>query len=230
MPSDQSTTVSEEVGEKLHDLAAEVKPRLRGWLHAGVMPLAVAGGVVLVALSPTTGTRIAAAVFMLTAMLLFGVSAIYHTGTWTAQTKERLKRFDHANIFLLIAGSYTPFTTQRLEGGWAIGMTTLVWGMALGGVVCKLLINSLSEKFWVGAYIAFAWVAVLALKPLLDGVSLNALILLALGGGIYMLGVRFFMHHALPFRRAVWHGFVVVAAAVQYAAVWAGVVLAPTAV
>src|SRR4028118_1360467 len=115
MPTDPTSSVSEEVGEKLHELAAEVKPHLRGWLHAAVMPLAVAGGVVLVALSPTTGTRLAAAVFMLTAMLLFGVSAIYHTGTWTPRTKERLKRFDHANIFLLIAGSYTPFALLLLE-------------------------------------------------------------------------------------------------------------------
>src|SRR5690606_6369999 len=94
----------------------EIKPRLRGWLHLGVTPLTLAAGIVLVTLSPTASTKVGSALFMSTALLLFGVSAVYHTGTWSPRTWAFLRRFDHANIFLLIAGSYTPFSIILLEG------------------------------------------------------------------------------------------------------------------
>src|SRR3954451_15461078 len=88
---------------------AFAKPKLRGWLHAGTAPLALAAGIVLIVLSPTQSTRIASAVFATSALILFTVSAIYHRGTWSPRTWAFLRRFDHANIFVLIAGSYTPF-------------------------------------------------------------------------------------------------------------------------
>jgi hemolysin III len=188
MPSDQTTSMSEEVGEKLHDLAAEVKPRLRGWLHAAVMPLAVAGGVVLVALSPTTGTRLAAAVFMLTAMLLFGVSAIYHTGSWTPQTKERLKRFDHANIFLLIAGSYTPFALLLLEPRDAAVLLILVWSGAVLGVAFRVFWLGAPRWLYVPVYIALGWAAVFWMPAFADNASAAVLTLLIVGGGLYSVG------------------------------------------
>src|SRR5437868_14205836 len=93
-----------DVAEKLDDL----KPKLRGWLHLGTAPLALAGGIVLIALSPTTTTRIGSIVFACSALLLFTVSAIYHTGTWSPRTWAFLRRFDHSNVFILIAGPYTP--------------------------------------------------------------------------------------------------------------------------
>ena len=95
--------------DQLSSALEELKPKLRGWLHAVTAPLTLAAGIVLIVLSPTTATRIGSVVFMVTSMLLFTVSAIYHRGTWSPRTWSILQRFDHANIFLLIAGSYTPF-------------------------------------------------------------------------------------------------------------------------
>ena len=93
-----------------------MKPKLRGWLHLATAPLTVAAGIVLIALSPTAPTRIGSAVYTLSAVLLFTVSAVYHRGHWSPRVHGFLRRFDHANIFLLIAGSYTPFTLLLLEG------------------------------------------------------------------------------------------------------------------
>src|SRR6185312_16381934 len=96
---------------------AAVKPRLRGWIHAGTFPLALAAGIVLVALAPTERARIGAAVFAVTATLLFGTSAVYHRGTWSPRLHGLLKRLDHSNIFLIIAGTYTPFALLLLPEG-----------------------------------------------------------------------------------------------------------------
>ena len=106
--------------ESLHDAVSDklddLKPRLRGWLHLGTAPLALAAGIVLICLSPDATTKAGSAVFTASAVLLFGVSAIYHTGTWSPPVWAFLRRFDHSNVFLLIAGSYTPFSLLLLDG------------------------------------------------------------------------------------------------------------------
>lgn len=199
-----------------------------GWVHAVGLAAALVGvGGLFTAALMRQGIAQAAAVALygLTLVLMLGCSAAYNLSR-PSRVRPFLRRMDQAAIFILIAGSYTPFTTQRLEGGWAWGMTTLVWTLALAGAAGKLLTDRLSEKFWCGVYIAFGWVAVIAAKPLWDGVPLPALALLAAGGAIYTAGVWLFLAKAMPYRRALWHGFVVVAAAVQQAAVWTGVVLA----
>ena len=199
-----------------------------GWVHGiGLAAALVGGGLLLVTALTRDGVGQAAAVALYGATLvaMMACSAAYNLSR-PSKVRPFLRRMDQAAIFLLIAGSYTPFTTQRLEGGWAVGMTLLVWALALAGVAGKLLTNRLSEQFWCGVYIAFGGVAILAAKPLWDGVPGPALALLAAGGAIYVAGVWLFLAKSLPYRRALWHGFVVVAAAVQQAAVWTGVVLA----
>ena len=96
-------------GHAVDAVIAAVKPHLRGWLHLAMAPLALLAGLVLIVVSDHLAARISAAVFTITAVLLFGVSAIYHRGTWGPKMTGFLKRFDHSNIFLIIAGSYTPF-------------------------------------------------------------------------------------------------------------------------
>jgi hemolysin III len=129
----------------------------------------------------------------------------------------------------MIAGSYTPFTTQRFEGGWSIGFTVLVWAVALAGVAVKLLAPRISDTFWSLVYLGFSWLALAAAKPLIDTVHPVALGLLVLGGLIYTAGVFVFISPKVKFRRAIWHGFVVTGATVHWAAVLVGVVLAPAA-
>jgi hemolysin III len=111
----------DELSERVEEAFAEVKPRLRGWLHLATAPLALAAGVVLVVLSPDATTRVGSGVFAATALVLFTVSAVYHRGTWSPTAHSRLRRFDHSNIFLLIAGSCTPFGLLLLDGNdrWA---------------------------------------------------------------------------------------------------------------
>jgi hemolysin III len=138
-----------------------------------------------------------------------------------------LRRIDHAAIFLMIAGSYTPFTTQRLTGAWAIGMTAAVWALAAMGAAGKLFAPGLSKGFWVVLYLALGWLAVIAIKPFVATVSVAALSLLVAGGLVYSVGVLVYLRKSLPFRRAIWHGFVVAAAATHYVAILTGVVLSP---
>jgi hemolysin III len=157
-------------------------------------------------------------------MLAF--STIYNLSRVSA-ARPFLRRLDEAGIFLMIAGSYTPFTTQRLHGAWAIGMTSLVWAIAMAGIIGKLALPKVSEKVWTGLYIGFGWVAVLAVEPLSRSLSLAILVLLVAGGLAYTVGSLIFLAPRLPFRRAVWHGFVCAGAALHFVAIAAGVVLSP---
>jgi hemolysin III len=199
-----------------------------GVVHGIGLGAAVVGGLVLLVVSiwrhdiPLAfATSLYAA--CLTAMLV--CSTVYNL-TKPSRARPFLRRLDEAGIFLMIAGSYTPFTTLRFHGGWAIGMTALVWGMALTGVVGKLLIPRIPDKIWTLLYVAFGWVALIALKPMINGVDGLALALLVIGGVIYTGGALLFHLERLPFRRAIWHGFVVCAAAIHYAAIMTGVALA----
>ena len=183
------------------------------------------GGLTLLGLSLGLGRmRQAAAVGLYVAclLLMFLASAAYNLAS--PRRRPLLRRFDHAAIFLMIAGSYTPFTTQRLTGAWAWGMTGAVWTLALGAAAGKLFAPGLGKRFWVALYLALGWIAVVAIKPLMAGVSAVALILLLAGGLVYSLGVIVYLNKSLPFRRAIWHGFVTVAAATHFAAILTGVV------
>lgn len=196
------------------------------WIHAVGLTAAVIGGAILLFVSliqRRPGQSAAVAIYAGCIVAMFACSAAYNFAS--ARHRPLLRRFDHAAIFLMIAGSYTPFTTQSLTGTWAIVMTALVWTLALAGAAAKLLLPGLARGFWIGLYLALGWVVLAALKPLAAALSLAALILLAAGGVIYSMGVIVYARRSLPFRRAIWHGFVLAAAGAQYAAVLIGVVL-----
>ena len=199
------------------------------WVHAIAIVAAAIGGVVLIGFSLMKGAAsvaTATAIYAICLLAMLACSAVYNLRK-PCPKRRILRRLDEAAIFLLIAGSYTPFTTTRFDEGWSIGMTTAVWAIAFAGVVGKLFFPKVPEWLWCLVYIGFGWLAVVMLKPLLAGVSLAALVLLALGGLLYTAGVPLFLKQSLPFRRAVWHGFVVAGAAAHYAAVMIGVVLVP---
>lgn len=163
------------------------KPHLRGWLHAGMAPVALILGIVLIVLSPPE-YRLASAVYAATSVLLFGVSAVYHRFHWGERTRILLKRLDHSNIFLIIAGSYTPFAVVLLPPEQARTLLLLIWGGALAGVLFRV--------FWVGAprwlytplYIALGWVALLYLPAFWEAGGPLVVILLAVGGLFYSAG------------------------------------------
>lgn len=181
--------------EVMADKIAEVKPHLRGWLHAGSIPLLTAAFAVLIVLSPTTLTRWGSSIFAASAVLLFTVSAVYHRGTWRPRTWAFWRRFDHANIYVSIAGTYTPFAFLYLHGearAWLLG---LVWGCALVGLVSRIAWINAPRWLFTPFYIALGWVAVGFFPQLIDGaerfptwVNITALALVAFGGVLYTIG------------------------------------------
>lgn len=153
----------------------------------------------------------------LVAMLSF--SAAYNL-CQASPRRHILRRLDHAAIFAMIAGTYTPFTILGLDGGWRIGMTIAVWTMALAGIGVKLIAPaSRSTRISTALYLGLGWMGLIAVVPLLEGLSSAVLILLAVGGGIYSVGVVFHLLQRMPYQNAVWHAFVLVAAMVHFAAV-----------
>ncbi len=198
-----------------------------GVVHAIGLVGAALGGGLLLGLAfgeDRPGMAVALGIYAASLVLMFGCSAAYNFSS--ERVRPWLRRLDHAAIFIMIAGSYTPFTALRLHGLWAVGMTGAVWTLALIAAVGKLLAPGLDRKLWIGLYLALGWIALFAFKPLYATVSLAALALLLAGGLVYSAGVIVYLKRTLPFRRAIWHGFVLAAAAAHYAAILMGVVLA----
>jgi hemolysin III len=199
-------TVRASVRDSVEHAAAVVKPHLRGWLHAGAFPVSVAAGIVLVSLAPTGRARFVAAVYAVTACLLFGVSALYHRGTWSPRVHGVLMRLDHANIFLIIAGSYTPFTVLLLPDGPAKVLLWLVWGGALAGVAFRVLWVGAPRWLYVPVYVALGWVAVVYLPQFLSGGGVAVFVLVLVGGLLYTAGgVVYGLKRPNPSPR--WFGF-----------------------
>ena len=170
-------------GGAAEQVADVIKPRLRGWTHAGIAPLALVAGVVLVALAPTRAATIATAVFAVSAVLLFGTSAVYHRGTWTARVAAALRRLDHANIFLLIAGTYTPLAVLLLPRSTATTLLLVVWGGALVGILLRVFWMGAPRWLYVPIYLALGWVAVWFL-PAFWREGSPAIVWLVIAGGL----------------------------------------------
>jgi len=165
----------------------------------------------------------AVAVYALCLIAMIACSMAYNM-TENVKRRAILRRFDHAAIFLMIAGSYTPFTTQQLEGGAAVSFTMLIWVLASVGVVGKLFFPRIPKAVWLVFYVALGWLSVVVIGPMSRTVPLVGIILIVIGGALYSLGVPFYLWESLRFRRAIWHGFVMAAAGAHYAAVLTGVV------
>ena len=194
------------VGDAIDDVVRAVKPHLRGWLHAGTFPLAVAAGIVLVVLAEGTRATVATAIYAASAALLFGVSAVYHRGHWSPRTEVLLKRLDHSNIFLIIAGTYTPFSLLLLDDDKGRTLLWLVWGAALAGIAFRVLWVGAPRWLYTPVYIGLGWVAVFYLKDILDSGGVAVVTLLAIGGLLYSVGgVVYALKRPNPSPR--WFGF-----------------------
>jgi hemolysin III len=176
------------VGETGVQALRAVKPKLRGWLHAGTFPAALIAGLVLVALGTTVSARIAAAVYALTSVLLFGTSAIYHRGHWSPTMEVVLRRFDHANIYLIIAGTYTPFVILVLHGPMRTGLLLAIWIGAAAGVAFRVVWLSAPRWLYTALYVLLGWVAVLFIPQFLHGAGVAPLVLVLAGGLLYSAG------------------------------------------
>jgi len=195
-------------------------------VHIVGLTLALVGGIVLLTFAVRAGSIsrvVGVSVYAAGLLAMLGFSTAYNFAR--AQYRPALRRLDHAGIFLMIAGSYTPFTLS-LPGAWGWGMTTAVWSIAALGALGKLVLKRVDRKFWVAVYLALGWLVVVALKPMIDHLAWYALVLLLAGGIVYSTGVIFYVNKRLKFSRAIWHGHVVAGAAAHWAAILVGVVLA----
>ncbi|MDV3297007.1 MAG: hemolysin III family protein [Brachybacterium paraconglomeratum] len=179
---------AEHAAEHVQEMLDEVKPKLRGWLHAATAPLTLAAGVVLIALSPNAATRVGSSIFAASALVLFTVSAIYHRGTWSPRAWAFLRRFDHANIFLLIAGSYTPFTLLLLEGRDQTVLLSVVWVGAALGILFRIFWAGAPRWLYTPIYIGLGWAAIFYFRDFVANAGTAVLTLMVVGGALYTVG------------------------------------------
>ena len=189
-------------------------------VHALGLALAVAGVVAMLAVaaqSAASGQLLPIAVYLAGLLAMLGCSTVYNA--WrSCRRRDWLRRLDHAAIFVMIAGTYTPLML-RLPKGWALGLTLGVWTAALVGVVIKLFQPRRVETLSVVLYLALGWGGVIAAEPLIASLDRATLVLLLTGGVIYSAGVVFHLAAHWPYARALWHGCVVVAATIHYAGI-----------
>jgi hemolysin III len=174
--------------ERAVDVMNEIKPRLRGWLHAVTAPLAFFSFLVILVLADSTRVRVGVAVFMISTLMMFTTSAIYHTGSWSPRHTRMLKRADHANIFVLIAGSSTPFAMLLLTQQHATILLMVMWGGAALGVAFKMLWIDAPRWVHVPLYLVLGWAPVAFARDFLDEGHDAVVILVAMGGLLYSVG------------------------------------------
>jgi hemolysin III len=204
------------------ELAADRIIHIMGIL-AGLVGAAIMMGIAADIVDRSTLS--ATLVYSVCLLTMLGCSAAYNLAS-SASRREFLRQLDHAAIFLMIAGTYTPFTTCRLHGVWAIGMTAAVWTGALTGAVIKLICPSRIERVSIVAYLGLGWIILAGARPMLGSVDVWTAVLIGVGGVLYSIGAGFHLWRTLPFHKAIWHSLVLVAASCHYAAVLHGVVLA----
>jgi hemolysin III len=166
---------------------ADLKPTWRGWIHAATFPVALIAGIVLVTVAQGPAAKWSCAVFAVTSLLLFGNSALYHRIDWKPKTKAVFKRIDHANILLLIAGTYTPIAVLALPTGQAVLLLSLVWGGAIAGILFRVFWINAPRWLYVALYLVLGWAAVMYL-PQLWLANIAMVVLVAIGGLLYTGG------------------------------------------
>ncbi|MDT4935925.1 MAG: hemolysin [Pseudonocardiales bacterium] len=216
----------------LATVVAELKPRLRGWLHAYAAAVSIASGAVLVAVAAALRGGPAGAttsVYAATVTLLFGTSALYHRINWGPRGHALMKRLDHSMIFVFIAGTYTPIAALTLPRSSAVLVLVAVWTGAVFGVVLQSAWPSAPRWLSVPCYIALGWVAVFVLPQLLRNAGVAALVLIAVGGIVYTIGgIVYGLKRPNPLPgvfgfHEVFHLCTLIAASCHYVAIWLAV-------
>ncbi len=202
-----------------------LKPRLRGVLHQYAFVVAAVAGAILVAAAESAHARIAVAVYAVSVAAMFGSSALYHRITWPPSRRRQLRRLDHAMIYAVIAGTYTPFGTLALSGSLRVAVLAVVWAGALAGIVVAFAWPHRPD--WVEAVgaVALGWIGIVVLPQLVEAVGVTAVGLVLAGGLLYTAGSLVYARRrpdpipAVFGYHELFHALVVVAAACQYAAI-----------
>jgi hemolysin III len=192
-----------------------------GFVHAvAIVAGLIAFAVLFVRIVSQGGVSdaVAMAIYALGFFLLFGFSCAYNM-TPPSDTKWLLRRLDHASIYLMISGTYTALLSQLPDRRLAWTLAGVVWAVSLGGVALKLLLPGRFDRASIVVYLALGWVAVVAIRQLIETLPAETLILIVVGGLFYSVGVLFYRWHSLKFQNAIWHSFVTIAAGCQFAGI-----------
>ena len=204
-----------------------------GIVHALAILAGIVGAVVLLLVAADrigAFGMVAVSVYSAGLLAMLICSAAYNLGRRT-RYGNWLRNLDQAAIFVMIAGTYTPFTLLHMDGAWRASLTILVWSIALAGILTRLLTQRLFDRLAVVFYLTLGWMSVITVAPLMSGVNAPMIVvaLLAAGGLLYTIGVVFHLWRRLPYNNVIWHGFVAAAAAAHFAAVLVSMVAPPAA-
>lgn len=192
-----------------------------GITHGLGVVFSIAGLAILTAFASVFGTVwhiVACSIYGVTQILMYTASTLYHSIP-VPRAKKFLRLLDHSAIYLLIAGTYTPFALVNLRGPWGWSILIAIWGLAIAGIALQSKLIRLNRLVTALPYVAMGWVAVIAVKPLLDAVAPGGLRLLVLGGLAYTAGTIFYVWKRLPFHHAIWHGFVLLGSVLHFFAI-----------
>jgi hemolysin III len=195
--------------------------------HGIGLALSIAGFMVLVVLAAMRGSAwriVSCAVYGSTLICLYTASTLYH-GIRSRRLKRVLKICDHSAIYLLIAGTYTPFLLVNLRGSWGWSLFAVIWGLAMAGILFKVWFVEHFSVLSTVVYLLMGWLALLAIKPMLLSVPHSGLLWLLAGGVLYTVGVVFYAWKIVPYNHAIWHGFVIAGSTCHYFAVLCSVIL-----
>ncbi len=210
--------MSQEANPPLYSINEEIANSIT---HGVGLVLAIAGLGVLIAFASRLGNAwhvVSCSIFATTLILQYTFSTLYHS-IQQPRPKSVLRVLDHSAIFLLIAGTYTPFMLVNLRGTWGWTLFGIVWTLALLGVLFQVSLLHRWQGISLALYIGMSWVVVVAIKPMLDNVAPGGLILLLLGGLAYTSGVGFYLWKSLRYHHAIWHGFVLAGSILHFFAV-----------
>jgi len=203
---------------KRYSLAEEIA---HATTHGLGLVLSIAALVVLVTLSALRGNGwhiVSTSIYGASLVVLYGASTAYHA-SWSPRAKGFFQTIDHAAIYLLIAGTYTPFTLVNLRGGWGWSLFGIVWGLALFGVALEAMTTPRVRIISIVLYIGMGWIVAIAIRPLVASVPTGGIVLMLLGGLAYTGGVIFYGWKRLPYHHAIWHVAVLVGSAFHFFAV-----------
>lgn len=184
--------------------------------------LAISALILLVIFATINGNSyhiVGCSIFGASLILLYSMSTLYHA-VRIPRLKKIFRALDHSSIFLLIAGTYTPFTLVNLHGSWGWTIFGVVWGMAIVGIILETVTKQKFKKISLALYISMGWLIIVAIKPLLSTVDTGGIILLVSGGLCYSLGVIFYIWKSLVFHHAIWHLFVLAGSILHFFAVF----------